>query len=145
LKYRPTLYWDDVREGGTLPLLRMATSYRQAVMHVGAGRDYMLDHYDVEHARANSRETVYFNTLFHQSVVDRTITDWAGPHCFLVRRRIAMRGPIYAGDEVTGSGRIARVYKDEGGRGRVDLSIILSTPRGACCDSDASIALPVRA
>jgi acyl dehydratase len=144
LTYSPTLYWNDVREGDPLPAFRTATSYRQAVMHVGAGRDYMLDHYDSEYVHANGHPTVYFNTLFHQSMVDRTIIGWAGPHCFLVRRKIAMRGPIYAGDEVQGVARVTRVFTDECGRGRVDLSVTLSTPRGVCCDGDASIALPMR-
>jgi hypothetical protein len=144
LKIRPTLYLEDVFEGATLPELRMTTSYRQAVMHVGAGRDYMLDHYDREHVQANCHPTVYFNTLFHQSMVDRMIIGWAGPHSFLVRRKIVMRGPIYAGDEIVGRARVLRVYKDESSRSRVDLSATLSTPRGVCCESEASIALPVQ-
>jgi len=144
LKIRPALYFEDVVEGTTLPELRITTSYRQAVMHVGAGRDYMLDHYDRDHVRSNGHPTVYFNTLFHQSMVDRTIIGWAGPHAFFVRRRIVMRGPIYAGDEVMGRACVLRVYKDESSRSRVDLSATLSTPRGVCCESEASIALPER-
>jgi hypothetical protein len=145
LKYDARLYWEDAREGDLLPVFRMATSFRQAVMHVGAGRDYMLDHYDSEHVRANGHPSVYFNTLFHQSLVDHTIFGWTGPQCFLARRKIVMRGPIYAGDEVQGLARVTRVYKDQGGRNRVDLSVTLSTARGVCCESDASIELPTRA
>lgn len=133
--------WEHLAAGQTLPALTMRVDYRHAIMHVGAGRDYMPGHHDPAYAQAQGVRTVFLNTLFHQSFVDRVLTEWAGPGAFVARRQLFMVGSIYAGDEITGTGRIERRYIDAGGCKRVDLDIEVRTPTELASRAQATLIL----
>jgi fatty-acyl-CoA synthase len=136
------LSWDEVQVDQTVSTLLMHTTLQQAILHVGAGRDYMRGHHDAAYAREQGQKDIYFNTLFHQSLVDRVMTDWAGPASFIARRKIMMRGSIHPGDRVIGSGSVVNRYVDEQGRHCVDLEIGLSVAGNICCQAEGSIVLP---
>lgn len=141
INYRQIL-WGDVKEGMTLPVCSMDVTYKTAILHVAAGWDYMPGHHDPEYARAQGAKTIYLNTLFHQSFVDRTITDWAGPLTFLKRRKISMRDQIYPGDRIEGHATVKRVYRNDREEGLVDLDVSIRTPRGTACVAECTIRLP---
>jgi acyl dehydratase len=121
--------WEDLQEGAVLPAITLLVDYRHAIMHVGAGRDYMPGHHNPEYARAQGLPTVFLNTLFHQSFVDRVMTEWAGPAAFIVRRKLNMIGSICADDEIVGAGKITRVYRSDRNKKLVDLDIEVHTHR----------------
>ena len=85
------VYWEDAQAGFKLPAVHMDITFRKCVLHVAAGWDYMPGHHDPEYARSQGTRTAFLNTLFHQSFVDRIVTDWAGPRTFINRRKIAMK------------------------------------------------------
>lgn len=140
------VYWEDAQVGFELPPVHMDITLRKCVLHVAAGWDYMPGHHDAEYARSQGTRTVFLNTLFHQSFVDRVVTDWAGPRTFINRRKIAMKAAICAGDHIIGTARVTRVYRHESGHGRVDLDVWIRNQDGAdCCVADATVTLPSRA
>jgi acyl dehydratase len=138
-----TVFWDDVREGQTLPALTVQVTYKMAIMHVAAGWDYMPGHHEPDYAKSQGQETIFLNTLFHQSMVDRVMTDWAGPRGFIARRKLSMKGAIYPGDILTGEAKITRRYEADG-KHRLDLNITLSNQTHICATAEATLILPVR-
>ncbi len=138
------LYSGDVDTGTSVPVCVMDVTYKTAILHVAAGRDYMPGHHEPAYARRQGTETIYLNTLFHQSFVDRTLTDWAGPLTFLTRRRIEMRDQIYPGDRIEGHAQIKDVRDGPDGTALVDLSVVIRTPRADACLADCTIRLPAR-
>jgi len=81
--------------------------------------------------------------LFHQSMVDRVMTDWAGPRGFIARRKLSMKGAIHPGDTLTGKAQVTRRYEADG-KHRLDLNITLSTQSHICATAEATLILPVR-
>ncbi|MET0380106.1 MAG: hypothetical protein ABW049_14030 [Spongiibacteraceae bacterium] len=126
---QPQVLWEDLQEGMALPSHSMRIDYRHAIMHVGAGRDYMPGHHNPEYARAQGLPTVFLNTLFHQSFVDRVMTEWAGPTAVIVRRKLSMIGSICADDEIVGSGKITRIYRNDHDKKLIDIDIEVRNAR----------------
>lgn len=138
------IYWNDVEAGSTLPVVAMEVTYKICILHVGAGWDYMPGHHNPDYARAQGQPTVFVNTLFHQSFVDRVVTDWAGPLTFINRRKIAMKGSICAGDHIEGHGVVKRVYRSDDGEGRIDFDIVVKNQTMDCCIAECTATLPQR-
>lgn len=138
------LYAGDVTIDTTVPVCTMDVTYKTAILHVASGWDYMPGHHEPAYAIRQGTETIYLNTLFHQSFVDRTLTDWAGPLTFLTRRRISMRDQIYPGDRIEGRATVVAVRTGEKGETLVDLSVVIRTPRADACLAECTIRLPER-
>lgn len=130
--------WDALKVGQVLPPLRFEISSRHAMMHVGANRDYMRDHYDLDYVRSRGHPQLYVNTLFHQSLVDRLVIDWSGPSAFLARRRLRMLGPLYVGDTVHGSGEVTNL-RTECGALLIDVKVLLVTTRGPSAEAEVTL------
>ncbi|HYZ48038.1 MAG TPA: hypothetical protein VE567_04005 [Sphingomonas sp.] len=138
------LYAGDVTTEAVVPVCAMDVTYKTAIMHVAAGWDYMPGHHDPAYAIAQGTDNIYLNTLFHQSFIDRTLTDWAGPLTFLVRRKMSMRDQIYPGDHIEGHAKVLAVREGQKGEALVDLSVVIRTPRGDACVAECTIRLPGR-
>ncbi len=138
------VYWQDVTLDTVVPAISMDVTYKHAIQHVAAGWDYMPGHHNPDYARSQGQRTIYLNTLFHQSFVDRVLTDWAGPLTFIARRKISMKASIYPDERIIGTAQILRVYRGEAGDGRVDLSVVIRNPDADCCLADCTIRLPDR-
>jgi acyl dehydratase len=138
-----TVFWDDITEGEALPVLSVNVTYKMAIMHVAAGWDYMPGHHEPDYAKSQGQETIFLNTLFHQSMVDRVMTDWAGPRGFVARRKLSMKGTIYPGDILTGEAKVTRRYAADG-KHFLDLDIRLSNQTHLCATAEATLILPVR-
>lgn len=139
------IHWDDVTPGLALPVMELDVTYKMAILHVAGGWDYMPGHHEPDYAKRQGVKTIFLNTLFHQSMVDRTVTDWAGPYTFLLRRKIAMRGQIYPGDTVRGIGTVTKVWRGPEGDGRVDIDVVIRVGEEDVCVADCTVRLPVRA
>lgn len=138
-----TMFWDDVSEGDTLPVLTVHVTYKMAIMHVAAGWDYMPGHHEPDYAKSQGQDNIFLNTLFHQSMVDRVMTDWAGPRGFIARRKLSMKGAVYPGDTLTGEAQVTRRYEADG-KHRLDLTITLSTQSHIRATAEATLILPAR-
>jgi hypothetical protein len=138
----PQLYARHVTLETVVPVCTMDVTYRTAILHVAAGWDYMPGHHEPAYAQRQGMETIYLNTLFHQSFVDRTLTDWAGPQTFLTRRKISMRDQIYPNDRIEGHAKVVAV-REQGTL--IDLTVVVRTPRADACLAECTIRLPERA
>jgi hypothetical protein len=136
------LYARDVTLETVVPVCAMDVTYKTAILHVAAGWDYMPGHHEPAYAQRQGMETIYLNTLFHQSFVDRTLTDWAGPQTFLTRRKISMRDQIYPNDRIEGHAKVVAV-REQGTL--IDLTVVIRTPRADACLAECTIRLPERA
>lgn len=135
------LRWQDIQAGSQLPEVAIEISYRRVVMNAAATWDWFPGHHDPFYAREQGQRTIYLSTLFFQGLVDRLVTDWAGPRAFIRRRKIEMRQSIYAGQVARASGRVARVYEDDG-VGLVDVEAEVASEDGPCVTASLIVELP---
>lgn len=98
--------------GTKLPELKVYGDPTFIVSTAIATRDYQDVHHDRDKAQAKGSKDIFVNILTDTGLVQRYITDWAGPNAVI--RSIALRlgVPWYAYDTVTFSGEVTAV---EGG------------------------------
>lgn len=131
----------EIAIGDPIGEIRLDVSYARVIRNVAAGRDFMRGHHEPAFAREQGVRTIYVNTFFHQALVDRLMTDWAGPTAFIARRKIMMRQPICAGDVAVASGRVVALRLREDGRQHVDVEMDIRTDAGVCCDASGTIVM----
>jgi MaoC like domain len=78
-----------------------------------ATRDFQDVHHDRDRAAQRGSKDIFINILTTTGLVQRYVTDWAGPQAVVRRVAIRLGVPCYAGDTLTFSGR---VVEDAGGR-----------------------------
>jgi acyl dehydratase len=131
--------WDRISVGTDLPEVVDPIDYQRVVMNAAATWDYFEGHHDPEYARRHGHPTIFVNTMHIAGFIDRVATDWAGPCARVVRRRISLLGPIYAGDTMVGRGRVVGKRADR----LIDLEITVSNQRGElCCPAEVTVVLP---
>lgn len=138
------LYFEDVHPGLELPVIALSVTFHKAAMTQYSTWDFFPGHHDPDYARGQGQKTIYLNTLALQGFADRVVTDWAGPATFIARRRMTMKASVYAGDTLTGGGKVERVGMEDGRR-CIALGVWLRTEAGAVCDVETTIVLPSRA
>ena len=100
-----------------------------------ATRDFPPVHHDRDLAIANGSKDIFVNILTDTGLVQRFVSDWAGPQALLREIEIRLGVPCYAGDTLTFSGRVSerRRASERGGRqvtGRCSLGdhVIATVP-----------------
>ena len=95
--------------GTKLPELSLYGDPTFIVSTAIATRDYQDVHHDRDKAQAKGSKDIFVNILTDTGLVQRYITDWAGPDAVI--RSIALRlgVPWYAYDTVTFSGEVTGV------------------------------------
>jgi uncharacterized OB-fold protein len=71
-----------------------------------ATRDFQDVHHDRDRAVARGSKDIFLNILTTTGLVQRYVTDWAGPQAVLRRIAIRLGVPCYAGDTLTLTGRV---------------------------------------
>ena len=117
---RPTLRFESIREGESLPELSIPLTSTLIVGGAIASRDFMPVHHDRSAAQAQGMSDVFMNILTTNGLVGRYVTDWAGSDAMLQRVAIKLGAPNLPGDSMTFSGRV--VARDEAERA-VDVEI----------------------
>src|SRR5579875_3312393 len=128
--------WDQLSPPVELPEGVDEIDYQRVVMNSGATWDYFPGHFDPGYAQSQGHPTIFVNTMHIAGFVDRMATDWAGPESRVVRRKMTLAGPIYAGDTMVGRGRAVAKRSDtsvDPPRYLVDLQIEVSNQRGELC------------
>jgi hypothetical protein len=103
------------REDGTqLPELRVDAPPTFVVATAIATRDFYPVHHDRDAAVAGGSKDIFVNILTTTGLVQRYVTDWAGPEALV--RGIALRlgAPWYAYDTVTFTGRVVDTVEEDG-------------------------------
>ena len=137
--------WADVTEGATIPSLVDEITFRRVIMNPGATGDYFPGHYDRDYAQRQGQPTIYANSLHLFGLLDRAVTEWAGPASFLMRRNVRLVSSMYAGDTVTVAGVVSGKREADDER-LVDLALTVTSHDGrVICTAEVVVRLGTEA
>lgn len=98
-----------VEVGTTLPELALHGDPTFIVSTAIATRDYQDVHHDRDKAQAKGSKDIFVNILTDTGLVQRFITDWAGPTAVIKSISLRLGVPWYAYDTVTFAGEVTDV------------------------------------
>jgi acyl dehydratase len=130
----------QVREGQTLPTLRVAVTPRTVIMGASSSRDWQPQHHD--HAWAVEKvgpRGIFLNTPNQAGWIERYLTAWGGPKTRLGKLRFRMRRPVCPGDELVFNATITNVAEG----GWVHLEVLLTVADEVVTKCTAHVAVPV--
>ena len=133
----------QIKEGEELPRLSHAVSATTVVLGALASRDWRPMHHDKDFAvNRNGIRDIFINTPTNAAWFERFITDWTGPKGRLGRIKFKMKSSVFPGDDMTFSGRVAKVSIDEAGCGWLDLELAVSVGDKVATECQARVAVP---
>ena len=92
-----------------LPELAIDVSATFVVSTAIATRDFQDVHHDRDAAVAGGAKDIFLNILTTTGLVQRYVTDWAGPNALVRNISIKLGVPCHAGDQLVLSGRVSEV------------------------------------
>lgn len=98
--------------GTTLPELSLYGDPTFIVSTAIATRDYQDVHHDRDKAQAKGSKDIFVNILTDTGLVQRYVTDWAGPNAVVKSIGLRLGVPWYAYDTVTFRGEVTSVEGD---------------------------------
>jgi acyl dehydratase len=93
--------------GLALPELVIDVTPTFVIASALATRDFQDVHHDRDKAVARGSKDIFVNILTTTGLVQRYVTDWAGPEALVRKVAIRLGAPCYAGDTLTFSGRVS--------------------------------------
>jgi len=111
--------------GTKLPELSLYGDPTFIVSTAIATRDYQDVHHDRDKAQAKGSKDIFVNILTDTGLVQRYVTDWAGPNAVIKSISLRLGVPWYAYDTVTFRGEVTAV--DDG---LITLKIVGSNSLG---------------
>ena len=100
---------DAVTAGQALPPLSIHADPTFVVSTALATRDFQDVHHDRDKARQRGSEEIFVNILTDTGLVQRYVTDWAGPRAVVRSISLRLGVPWYAYDTLTLAGTVAAV------------------------------------
>lgn len=95
--------------GATLPELKIYGDPTFIVSTAIATRDYQDVHHDRDKAQAKGSKDIFVNILTDTGLVQRYLTDWAGPTARIISIGLRLGVPWYAYDTITFTGEVTAV------------------------------------
>ena len=95
-----------VAEGTELPPLTIEATPTFVVSTALATRDFQDVHHDRDSAVARGSKDIFLNTLTDTGLVQRFVSEWAGPQALIRSIKIRLGVPCYAYDTLTFTGRV---------------------------------------
>ena len=95
-----------VAVGTELPPLTIEATPTFVVSTALATRDFQDVHHDRDSAVARGSKDIFLNILTDTGLVQRFVSDWAGPEALIRSVKIRLGVPCYAYDTLTFSGRV---------------------------------------
>lgn len=95
--------------GTKLPELKLYGDPTFIVSTAIATRDYQDVHHDRDKAQAKGSKDIFVNILTDTGLVQRYITDWAGPTAVIKTIGLRLGVPWYAYDTVTFAGEVTAI------------------------------------
>ena len=93
----------------TLPELVIEASTTFVISSAIATRDFQDVHHDRDRAQQRGSQDIFVNILTTTGLVQRFVTDWAGPQAIVRNVAIRLGAPCYAGDTLTFAGQAEEV------------------------------------
>lgn len=139
----PTLSPADAEVGATLPELRIDVTTTFVVGTAIATRDFQDVHHDRDAAHARGARDIFVNILTTTGLVQRYVTEWAGPEALIRGISIRLGVPCYAGDTMVFSGRVSGLVAGNGaGGGEVLVDVVGRCGLGEHVTGSVRLALP---
>ena len=98
-----------VEVGTKLPELKIHADPTFIVSTALATRDFQDVHHDRDKAQAKGSKDIFVNILTDTGLVQRYLTDWAGPAARIKSIKLRLGVPWYAYDTVTFTGEVTDV------------------------------------
>jgi len=95
--------------GTKLPELSLYSDPTFIVSTAIATRDYQDVHHDRDKAQAKGSKDIFVNILTDTGLVQRYVTDWAGPNAVIKSIALRLGVPWYAYDTVTFRGEVTAI------------------------------------
>lgn len=95
--------------GTPLPELKIYGDPTFIISTAIATRDYQDVHHDRDKAQAKGSKDIFVNILTDTGLVQRFLTDWAGPTALIKSIGLRLGVPWYAYDTITFSGEVTAV------------------------------------
>lgn len=102
-----------VRVGTTLPELTIHADPTFVISTALATRDFQDVHHDRDKAVERGSKDIFVNILTDTGLVQRFVTDWAGPGARVKSLALRLGVPLYAGDTLTLTGTVTAVEGEE--------------------------------
>ena len=99
----------QIQKGTVLPELKLHGDPTFIISTALATRDFQDVHHDRDLAQAKGSKDIFVNILTDTGLVQRYITDWAGPSALIKSIGLRLGVPWYAYDTVTFSGEVTAV------------------------------------
>lgn len=99
--------------GTELPELRIEVTPTFVISTAIATRDFQDVHHDRDAAIARGSKDIFLNILTDTGLVQRFVTDWAGPNAVVRNISIRLGVPCYAYETLVFSGRVVAVEQDD--------------------------------
>ena len=122
--------------GTKLPELAVYADPTFIVSTAIATRDYQDVHHDRDRAQAKGSKDIFVNILTDTGLVQRYLTDWAGPDAVIKTIGLRLGVPWYAYDTVTFRGEVTAVAD-----GVITLKIVGSNSIGDHVIADATLTI----
>jgi acyl dehydratase len=102
-----------VQVGTALPELVINADPTFVISTALATRDFQDVHHDRDKAVARGSKDIFVNILTDTGLVQRFVTDWAGPRAIVKSVALRLGVPLYAGDTLTLSGTVSAIEGDD--------------------------------
>jgi acyl dehydratase len=102
-----------VEVGTVLPELVITADPTFVISTALATRDFQDVHHDRDKAVARGSKDIFVNILTDTGLVQRFVTDWAGPGAIVKSIALRLGVPLYSGDTLTLSGTVTEVAGDD--------------------------------
>lgn len=136
-----TLRFDELVAGARLPELVIEATPTFVVSTALATRDFQDVHHDRDAAVAGGSRDVFINILTTTGLVQRFVTDWAGPQALVRGVAIRLGVPCYAYETLTFNGTVSELVTEQGER-RVVVEVAGTNSLGEHVTGTVRIALP---
>ncbi len=131
--------YEEVAVGGELPALPIPLTRTLIVATAIASRDYQDVHHDPGLAVERGSKDVFMNILTTNGLVDRYVTEWAGPAAVVAAIKIRLGVPNYPGDTMTLTGTVTAKHDEDR---RVEIAVRGENGLGAHVTGTVAVRLP---
>ncbi|MDF0530703.1 MaoC family dehydratase [Tsukamurella sp. 8F] len=136
-----TLRVSEVPVGVELPSLTIEATPTFIVSSALATRDFQDVHHDRDSAQAGGSKDIFVNILTDSGLVQRYVTDWAGPDALVRAASIRLGVPCYAYDSLTFRGSVTE-HREVDGEVRVVVSVVARDSIGDHITGAVTVVLP---
>ena len=123
------LYFEDVKEGQSIPSLVKHPTPRQLVMWAAASEEYHEVHYHLESAKAEGLPGIIVHGMLQISFLGQMITDWIGDWGTLKKITSTNRAIVVPDQDLTCKGKVTKKYT-ENDENLVACEIWVETAKG---------------